>query len=223
MDYMFQVTHLMYLNIGSEGKSMNKVIGNVNGVSILQYGHINTRYYDRISRMYETTNINNLRYDKMIKIAELIIKRNFNRCVTRDRRQIRNKIVSKFTVETCGQLFVIEVAILIKSTKVEWGESYPKEVAKDYIEYVNNGELNIDDTVISIETIAASIRLEDEDDQAFTKINKIGTIRLPIDHVELSFEDFMYMVDPLLRVSTMRTEKANNVIKELRKGVGCKC
>ena len=77
--------------------------------------------------------------------------------------------------------------------------------------------------MISIETIAASIRLEDEDDQAFTKINKIGTIRLPIDHVELSFEDFMYMVDPLLRVTTMRTEKANNVIKELRKGVGCKC
>lgn len=206
----------MYLNIGSEGKSMNKIISNINGVSILQYGHVNSRYYNRISKMYETTTINNLRYDKMIKIVELIIKRNFKRCVTRNDRQIRNKIVAKFNVETCGQIFVIEVAILIKSTKVEWGESYPEEVAKDYVEYVNSGELNIGDTVISIETIAASIRLEDEEDQAFTNINKIGTIKLPVNHIQLPFEEFMYMVKPLLSVTTMRTEEANRAIKELK-------
>lgn len=213
---LIQVTYLMYLNIGSEGKTMNKIIGKVNGVNILQYGHLNNRYFNRISKMYKTTSINNLRYDRIIRIVKSIIKSNFNKCVTKNGRPLRNKIVCKFNVETCGQVFVIEVAILIKSTKVEWGKSYPKEIAKDYIEYVDNREINIGDTVIAIETIAASIRLEDEEDRTFTDINELEVIKLPIDYIQLSFKDFMYMVKPLLHVTTMRTEKANRVIRELK-------
>lgn len=205
----------MYLNLGSKGRSLNKVIGEVNGVSILQYGHVNERYFKRLSRVQKQTGINKIKFDNIIKYTKYSIVKNFDKCITKDGRPVRNVVYSTVDVKCGGKTFVVEIAVLVKSTKVEWSIHAPKVVAKDYVKYVEKGKLNIGDTVIAIETVAATVKCKGESRKSFTEMNIIDTIRTPKYTYKMSVNEFKYMTENIIHEITMRTDRAYNQYMKL--------
>lgn len=205
----------MYLNIGSNGKSLNKIIGEVNGVKILQYGHVNERYFKRISRIQKQTGVNKIKFDNIIKYTKYSIVKNFDKCVTKDNTPVRNVVYSNLNIKCGGKTFIIEIAVLVKSTKVEWSDAAPKEVAKDYKKYVEQSKLNIGDTVVAIETIAATVKCKGEDRISFTEMNVIDTIRTPHYTHKMTVSQFKYITDNIIHEFSMRTYKAYNQYKKV--------
>lgn len=200
----------MYLNLGT-GK--NKVIGKINGKNILLYGHVLDRYNERVRRLQKLTGINNLKYDAIIRKAVQAIEENYEACVTKDGKPVRNVIDCNVKVRCNNVVFDIEVAVLVKSTKVEWANWAPKEVAKDYVPYVENNEIKLGDIVIAIETIAATIKEEKERSINFSLMNKIEKIHVPKCIYNVNLKDLDYIVRYFINVPTMRSEYAYNFIK----------
>ena len=193
----------MYLNLGT-GK--NKIIRKINGTNILLYGHVGQRYFERLGALQRITKTNNLKYHKIIDRAVQAIEDNYDKCITKDGRPVRNTIDCKVKVRCEGVVFDVEVAVLIKSTKVEWHNKMPKQVAKDYKEYVANGELNIGDVVIAIETLAVTIKEEHEETINFTLMNKLGEINVPKYITNVARHELEDIVKNIINVPTMRTE-----------------
>ena len=199
----------MYLNLGT-GK--NKIIRKINGTNILLYGHVGQRYFERLAALQRITKTNNLRYNKLIDRAVQAIEDNYDKCITKDGRPVRNTIDCKVKVRCEGVVFDVEVAVLIKSTKVEWHNKMPKQVAKDYKEYVANGELNIGDVVIAIETLAVTIKEEHEETINFTLMNKLGEINVPKYVTNITRYELGLIVRNIINVPTMRTEFVYNFV-----------
>lgn len=199
----------MYLNLGT-GK--NKIIRKINGTNILLYGHVGQRYFERLGALQRITKTNNLKYHKIIDRAVQAIEDNYDKCITKDGRPVRNTIDCKVKVRCEGVVFDVEVAVLIKSTKVEWHNKMPKQVAKDYKEYVANGELNIGDVVIAIETLAVTIKEEHEETINFTLMNKLGEINVPKYVTNITRYELGLIVRNIINVPTMRTEFVYNFV-----------
>lgn len=199
----------MYLNLGT-GK--NKIIRKINGTNILLYGHVGQRYFERLGALQRITKTNNLKYHKIIDRAVQAIEDNYDKCITKDGRPVRNTIDCKVKVRCEGVVFDVEVAVLIKSTKVEWHNKMPKQVAKDYKEYVANGELNIGDVVIAIETLAVTIKEEHEETINFTLMNKLGEINVPKYVTNIARYELGLIVRNIINVPTMRTEFVYNFV-----------
>ena len=199
----------MYLNLGT-GK--NKIIRKINGTNILLYGHVGQRYFERLGALQRITKTNNLKYHKIIDRAVQAIEDNYDKCITKDGRPVRNTIDCKVKVRCEGVVFDVEVAVLIKSTKVEWHNKMPKQVAKDYKEYVANGELNIGDVVIAIETLAVTIKEEHEETINFTLMNKLGEINVPKYVTNITRYELGIIVRNIINVPTMRTEFVYNFV-----------
>ena len=199
----------MYLNLGT-GK--NKIIDKINGTNILLYGHVGQRYFERLAATQRLTKINNLRFDKIINRTVQAIKDNYETCITKDGAPVRNTITCNVKVKCDNTIFDVEVAVLVKSTKVEWNNRMPKKVAKDYVEYVNNGELNIGDKVIAIETIAVTIKEEHEETINFTLMNIIGEIKVPQFITNVNQYELFQIVKNIINVPTMRTEFVYNFV-----------
>lgn len=199
----------MYLNLGT-GK--NKIIGKINGTNILLYGHVGQRYFERLGALQKITKTNNLKYYKIINRAVQAIEENYDKCITKDGKPVRNTIDCKVKVRCEGVVFDVEVAVLIKSTKVEWYKQMPKQVANDYKEYVANGELNIGDVVIAIETLAVTIKEEHEETINFTLMNKIGDIIVPKYINNVVRYELELIVRNIINVPTMRTEFVYNFV-----------
>lgn len=193
----------MYLNLGT-GK--NKIIDKVNGTNILLYGHVGKRYFDRLGALQKITNTNNIKYCAIINKAVKAIKDNYDECITKDGKPVRNTIDCKVKVRCEGRVFDIEVAVLIKSTVVEWHKRMPKKVAKDYKEYVENGEMKIGDVVIAIETISVTIKEEREETINFTRMNKMGEINVPKHITNVTRHELEDIVKNIINVPTMRTD-----------------
>jgi hypothetical protein len=92
----------------------------------------------------------------------------------------------------------------------------PKKVAKDYVEYVNNGELNIGDKVIAIETIAVTIKEEHEETIIFTLMNIIGEIKVPQFITNVNQYELFQIVKNIINVPTMRTEFVYNFVNSTK-------
>ena len=193
----------MYLNLGT-GK--NKIIRKINGTNILLYGHVGQRYFERLAALQKITKTNNLKYHKLVDRAVQAIEENYDKCITKDGKPVRNKIDCKVKVRCEGKIFDVEVAVLVKSTKVEWHNRMPKEVVKDYKEYVANGELKLGDVVIAIETLAVTIKEEKEECINFTLMNKIGDIVVPKYVNNVARYELELIVRNIINVPTMRTE-----------------
>ena len=194
----------MYLNLGT-GK--NKIIRKINGTNILLYGHVGQRYFERLAALQKITKTNNLKYHKLVDRAVQAIEENYDKCITKDGKPvfcIERDITYKVRCE--GKIFDVEVAVLVKSTKVEWHNRIPKEVAKDYKEYVANGELKLGDVVIAIETLAVTIKEEKEECINFTLMNKIGDIVVPKYVNNVARYELELIVRNIINVPTMRTE-----------------
>jgi hypothetical protein len=203
----------MYLNLGT-GK--NKIIDKINGTNILLYGHVGQRYFERLAATQRLTKINNLRFDKIINRTVQAIKDNYETCITKDGAPVRNTITCNVKVKCDNTIFDVEVAVLVKSTKVEWNNRMPKKVAKDYVEYVNNGELNIGDKVIAIETIAVTIKEEHEETINFTLMNIIGEIKVPQFITNVNQYELFQIVKNIINVPTMRTEFVYNFVNSTK-------
>ena len=199
----------MYLNLGT-GK--NKIIDKVNGTNILVYGHVGQRYFDRLGALQKVTNTNNLKYYKIINRAVEAIKDNYDECITKDGKPVRNTIGCKVKVRCGGKVFDVEVAVLIKSTVVEWYYGIRREVAKDYKEYVENGEMKLGDVVIAIETVSVTIKEEHEETINFTLMNKLGEISVPKYITNVTIYELEDIVKNIINVPTMRTEFVYNFI-----------
>ena len=193
----------MYLNLGT-GK--NKIIDKVNGTNILLYGHVGKRYFERLGALQRITNSINLKYCRIINRAVKTIKDNYDVCITKDGEPVRNTIDCKVKVRCEGKIFDLEVAVLIKSSVVEWFNRMPKKVAKDYKEYVENGEMKIGDVIIAIETISVTIKEEHEETINFTRMNKIGEIIVPNYTSNVTRYELEEIVENIIDVQSMRTE-----------------
>lgn len=205
----------MYLNMGSNERKLNKIIGEVNGTCILQYAHVGKRYYDRVGRIEKVTGIEELKFHNIMKFTLKSIEKYYNRYITKNGRPVRNVIYVNFDVDCEGKKFNIEIAILVKSTKVTWGVG-EQVVAEDYKEAIAEGKLKIGDIVIAIETIAATLKCKGERRVSFTEQTISDVIKLPKREYTVNKYDFNYMVNKLLAQRAMRTNKAyreyNNII-----------
>ena len=201
----------MYLNLGT-GK--NKIIDKVNGTNILLYGHVGQRYFERLEALQRITETNNLKYNRIINKAVEAIKDNYDKCITKDGKPVRNTINCKIKVRCEDIVFDIEVAVLIKSTVVDWYNRMPKQVAKDYKEYVDNGELKLGDKVIAIETLAVTIKEEHEETINFTLMNIIGEIKVPNFITNVTRYELFQIVKNIINVPTMRTEAVYDFINK---------
>lgn len=202
--------------MGSNERKLNTIIGEVNGTCILQYAHVGKRYYDRVGRIQKVTGVEELKFHNIVKFTLKSIEKNYNKYITKNGRPVRNVIYTNFDVDCEGKKFNVEIAVLVKSTKVEWSDLNEHIIAEDYKEAVAEGKLKIGDIVIAIETIAATLKCKGERRVSFTEQTISDVIKLPNKEYIINKYDFKYMIYTLLNQRTMRTNKAykeyNNVI-----------
>lgn len=208
----------MYLNVNnSNGKP--QVFGKVNGVSVICFSHVGHRYDQRIKRLQEVTDCNNLKYIKIRSNVVKAIEANFNKVVTKNGKVVRNVLKDTIRVKCKGQRFEIDIQLLVKSSLVTWSFEHPLEVVKGYEELLANGDLKVGKPVITIETIIASLKCADEvqtnNFKDADKIGVIGNFRLPNFEYRLSVDEFLYMTKDMMKKHIERTERAYEAIKEI--------
>ena len=98
-------------------------------------------------------------------------------------------------IKTKGIVVWAEIAIQVRACEVVWMDGKDKEVAEDYIEYVNEGKMKIGDTVITIETFATSVKAKHELNlvKSFTEIKTLDTINFEERFINVGVKYFKEM------------------------------
>ena len=194
---------MLHLNMGSTTDIPNKIIGNVNGLNVVLFGHVETRHQERLTVLNKAGHEEVLSFDKLKDVCMDVFKSNFRTLIENidEPRAIRGNVKIKLK----GIEAWAEIAIEVRATIVDWamitqdenGEDvyFNKEVAPDYIDYVKEGKIKIGDRVLTIETIALSIKGKNEknDKISFTKFRTIHELKFKQRFINVSVADFKEM------------------------------
>ena len=194
---------MLYLNMGSTAETPNKIIGNVNGLDVILFGHVEERHGQRLNVLNEAAYEEVLSFDKLKEICMDVFRNNFKE-LTRD-LDVPKAIRGDIKIKLKGIEAWAEIAIEVRATVVDWslgitdenGEDvfFSKEVAKDYVDYVKEGKLKIGDRVLTIETIALSVKGKNEKNEkvSFTRFDTIHELKFKQRFVNVTVPQFKEM------------------------------
>ena len=185
---------MLFLNMSSTAeKTLNKIVGEKNGTQIVLYGHMDERHEDRLDVLIQAKKVNLLTKEGMKQLCLNMIDKHYDELMNNvnELRAIRGNL----KIKTKGIVVWAEIAIQVRACEVVWMDGKDKEVAEDYIEYVNEGKMKIGDTVITIETFATSVKAKHELNlvKSFTEIKTLDTINFEERFINVGVKYFKEM------------------------------
>jgi hypothetical protein len=186
----------MFLNYST---SKNEVIGRTsNSTLIMLYGHVKERYAERFQRIQEVTGIKELDFNYLMNKTVEIVNEYYYECKSRNFRKVRHVIRSEVKLTTGKKNFIADLSILLAGSEVTFSDKHPYVIENQYKELVANNELAVHDTILAVETINVTIRLEDETATNFTYQPDIAKIKMPTDNFKITDEDLVYITEHML-------------------------
>ena len=190
------ITIYMFLNYST---SKNEVIGKTNNSTLIMlYGHVKERYAERFQRIQEVTGIKELDFNYLMNKTVEIVNEYYFECKSRNFRKIRHVIRSEVKLTTGKKNFVADLSILVAGSEVIYSNRHPYVIEDQYKELVANGELAVHDTILAVETINVTIRLEGETATNFTYQPDIAKIKMPTDNFKITDEDLVYITEHMI-------------------------
>ena len=190
------ITIYMFLNYST---SKNEVIGKTsNSTLIMLYGHVKERYVERFQRIQEVTGIKELDFNYLMNKTVEIVNEYYYECKSRNFRKIRHVIRSEVKLTTGKKNFIADLSILVAGSEVTYSNRHPYVIEDQYKELVANGELAVHDTILAVETINVTIRLEGETATNFTYQPDIAKIKMPTNNFKITDEDLVYITEHML-------------------------
>ena len=190
------ITICMFLNYST---SKNEVIGRTrNSTLIMLYGHVKERYAERFQRIQEVTGIKELDFNYLMNKTVEIANEYYYECKSRNFRKVRHVIRSELKLTTGKKNFIADLSILVAGSEVTYYNRRPYVIEDQYKELVANGELALHDTILAVETINVTIRLEDETATNFTYQPDIAKIKMPTNNFKITDADLVYITEHML-------------------------
>lgn len=203
----------MYLDYTT---STNTMIGSVDNHLIMLYGHVNERYEQYLSRIQKATNQSYMKLNKLIPRACSIVKKNYKECLNPTDEKVRHVIRDQIRFNCEGQLFIVDVTILVSGSTVTFRNKHRKHVHKQYEEIYKTGKMYAGDKILALETLATTIRLEDEKLENFGRQPSIGDFKFANKIFNVSKEEFLYMIEPIWNDrQTKVSRKATKLIEQM--------
>ena len=201
------ITTFMFLNY-STGK--NYLIGKVKstGTNIMLYGHVSQRYPERLGRVQKVTKAKSLKYNNLLNRAMKLTEEHYKECINPGREKVRHVIRDEihFNCED-GNHFVIDLTLLVTGTMITFDPNRPKVVESQYKDLVNKRILKLDDKILTFETLATTIRFEDERLENFSHQPTVAYFGLPKETYNVTKEDIIYMTEHMLKDSDTKISK----------------
>ena len=180
----------MYINYGTDCEILNRIIGQVNGTNILLYGHVYNQFRNRISKLQDIIKLKELNVDYLVEQAIKAIEENYDECITHDGIPVWKILHGTFYVCCDKNMFAVEIALLIKSRKVNWKPDLPKTVAEDYKEYIEKGIVAKGDVVIGMETFTVTIKSVDDNKRMnFTDFDVVRELKFDKMYTQIKPRD----------------------------------
>jgi hypothetical protein len=210
----------MFINVNNSNVRP-KLLDQVNDTAIILYGHYGKRYDERVKRLQEVFDINNLRYRKVLLKTMDAIKDNYDKVITKDGNPVRTLVRDNVRVKVLSQIFDIEVNVLVKSTIVDWHDEYPLKVVEGYEDLLEKGIIKLGEPVICIETIISTVKCVDDDEEYglidMENMEVIGSLNLSrFTCYKVDMEDFDYITEYLMDKRNGRTDNAADAYELLK-------
>lgn len=207
------ITTFMFLNY-STGK--NYLVGKVkaNGTNIMLYGHVSERYPERLGRVQEVTKAKCLKYNNLLNKAIKITEDHYKECINPTDKKVRHVIRDEVHFE-CedGKHFVIDLTMLVTGTVVGFDPNHPKVVEPQYKDLVNKRIIKVNDKILTFETLATTIRFENEKLENFSYQPTVAYFGLPQRVYKATKADMLYMTEHMVKDKDTKISK--NVMKVL--------
>lgn len=203
----------MFLNYSTEE---NYLVGQVKGTgtNIMLYGHVSKRYPERLGRVQEVTKEKCLKYKKLLDKAIKITEEHYKECINPTDKKVRHVIRDEVHFE-CedGKHFVIDLTMLVTGTVVGFHPDHPKVVEPQYKDLVNKRIIKVKDKILTFETLATTIRFEDEKLENFSHQPTVAYFGLPKKTYKATKKDILYMTEHMIK--DKETKISKNVMKVL--------
>jgi hypothetical protein len=162
------------------------------------YGHVKERYAERFQRIQEVTGIKELDFNYLMNKTVEIVNEYYYECKSRNFRKVRHVIRSEVKLTTGKKNFIADLSILVAGSEVTFYNRRPYVIEDQYKELVANGELALHDTILAVETINVTIRLEGEPATNFTYQPVIAKIKMPTNSFKITDADLVYITEHML-------------------------
>lgn len=212
----------MFLNYST---SINKMVDKAdNGTLIMLYGHIEERYDERLKRITELTKMSQLKFDKFIRTSVNITKENYDRCINKTDKKVRNVIRDEIHFNVGGAHIVIDLSLLVTGTVVSWSNRHPRRILDQYTNLVESGELKLYDNILSFETMMTTVRFANESLENFSRQPSVGNYNFPRRIYNISLQELVYIIEPMLNDNETKISKnMKNFLRMLNKSKKIKC
>lgn len=174
------------------------------GKHLYVFGHAKEQYAKRFAVINELVNHKLLQYDNLEKECLKLIKDRPNRCTNpKGVRKVRNVIRDEVYLECAGKRLIVDIAILVAGTNVEFHSEYDRVVLDQYKDLYNKRILKLDDKVLAIETVNVTIRLNDNKEKNLNFGNHFTLCDLGMNlpknkDVKITKKEFLRLVEPML-------------------------
>lgn len=190
------ITFSMFLNYST---CKNEVIGKTdNGTLIMLYGHVKERYIERFERIKEITGIEELSMDNLMNKTCEIVNEYYYECKCKNFDKVRHVIRAKVNLELKGKKLIVDLTVLVAGSEVTYYDKRPYVIEDQYKELVESGELMVHDTILAVETINATIRMEGEKLENFSFQPTITKFKLPESRYMINEEQLVYITEHML-------------------------
>lgn len=188
----------MFINVGSRSKKKNTVIEVIEGVPVIQYGHVGDRYKKRISKFYELTKINKLRFASMIDECLKVITDNIDEI--KSSKETKKYIIHyEVPVIIDMEPVVVEMCVLITRSKVSFLKEAPAVIAEDYKAAYDLGFIKLDEIAVCIETVAVAIKKNNEKVHTFSDFEILSSKTFTNKEKKVTKEQFKTTIENMYR------------------------
>lgn len=162
------------------------------------YGHAKEQYAVRFAALQNLLNLDLLQYDKLERKCIDLIGPRQNRCADNNGLKVRNVIRDEVHLLCGGQHFIVDIAVLVAGTRVNFYKECDRVVLDQYKDIYNKGIIKVGDQAIAIETVNVTIRLEGERILNFGNHPTLCYLGLPKKVFNVKKKDIIDIVEPML-------------------------
>lgn len=161
----------MILNFINEKGGSNKVVDFVNGeTAIIVYNHFERQFENRISNLTRLGYHRMFNYDVLLDTIIDTIKFKYNEIIN----EFKVAINIDIPIKVEGKLYFLEISTIVHSSYPTFNYSLPnKAVRPEYRQYFRDKKIKTNKKVITIETVAFSVKCRNERHVTFNN-EKLG-------------------------------------------------
>lgn len=191
----------MMLNFINEQGGQNKVIEFINDeTALIVYKHFEKQYDYRIAPLTRLSSHRMFNYDVLLNEVIKIIKFKYNDIITSEKSTINIDI----PVIVGRKKYFMEISTIIKASYPKFNNMIAdKRIRPEYLPYYRERKIRRDKKVITIETIAFTLKCANEMNVTFRKERLMYSKSLSFNPIKVSEKHFMNFTKsiPIIRFS----------------------